>query len=1051
MNRDHYKHTSAKNSIMLTKIISWSLEHRFIVIAATFVMACAGVVSLNVLTIDAFPDTTPVQVQINTDVPGLVATEVERLVTFPIELLMGGLPGLTEVRSTSQFGLSQVTVTFEDQTDIYLVRQLISQRITNLEMPAGSTKPELGPVATGLGEVLHYVLSAKDREHGPDMTEIRTLQDWEIRPDLRTVPGTAEINTWGGLKKQYQVKIEPDLLFKYELTFKEVVDALKTNNLNIGGGYMDRNGDMLLVHGIARVISTDQIGEIQIATVRGVPIRVKDVAEIVIGHELRRGLVTADGKGEVVLGLGFMRIGENSSVVTKDLSDKFGEMQSRLPEGVQADVFYERTDLVNEVVGTVRNNLCEGALLVVAILYIFLGNLRAGLIAAAGIPICMLFAFTGMYQAGIAGTLLSLGAIDFGIVVDSSVVVIENIVHHLAHQQAHPDGRSRIQVIRDAVIEVRKPAVFGQLIIMIVYIPILTLQGVEGKMFRPMALTVILVLVGSLILSLTLTPVLASLALPKRLDDGGGFFLRLLKATYSVALGIVMKVKLVVWMAAIGSVAVAVWIASTLGTEFIPQLAEGSIVIGIRYPAGTSYLESAKNNTLVEQMLLKTFPDEISHVWSRVGEPDINTDAGTPETTDMFVTLKPRKEWSRAKSQVELVGILEQEMKQFRGRTVWFTQPIEMRLNEMLTGVRADLALKLFGDDLDTLIKSASQIADVLRKIPGCVDLAVDDVAGQPILQIQLDRGQIARYGISAETVMDVVEAVSGKTVGEVIEGQIRIPVAVLLPTKYRSSPSSLATLMLATPSGNRIPLTRVADVREVRGAKYITRESSKRRIAIQCNVRGRDIGSFVTEAQAGIREKVPLAHGYRLEWGGQFENMRRAQLRLLIVIPLALGMILLLLYFTFHNIIDTIFVFASVPFACVGGILALVIREMPISISAAVGFITLSGVSVLSSMVLVAAVRSRLQGGGSMQEAVMHATLNCLRTIIMTAVVASVGFIPMAFSNGVGAEVQRPLATVVIGGVLSSMLMTLFILPVMYASTGSRPKHDESEVYLST
>ncbi|MES2788427.1 MAG: CusA/CzcA family heavy metal efflux RND transporter [Planctomycetota bacterium] len=1031
---------------MLTKIITWSLEHRLTVILATVVLAIVGGVSLNFLTIDAFPDSTPVQVQINTDVPGLVATEVERLVTFPIELLMGGLPGLIEVRSTSQFGLSQVTVTFEDQTDIYLVRQLISQRLSTVEMPPGASKPDLGPVATGLGEVLHYVLAPKDREQGPDMTEIRTLHDWEVRPEMRTVPGTAEINTWGGLKKQYQVKIDPDLLFKYELTFQDVVKALQTNNLNIGGGYIDRKGDMLLVHGIARVVSTTQIGEIQIATVRGVPIRVRDVSEIVIGHELRRGLVTADGEGEILLGLGFMRIGENSSAVTKALSEKFHEIRGRLPEGVKADVFYERTDLVKEVVGTVRNNLCEGALLVIAILYIFLGNLRAGLIAAAGIPLCMLFAFTGMYQLGIAGTLLSLGAIDFGIVVDSSVVVIESIVHRLAHHTAGADGRTRLQIIRDAVVEVRKPAVFGQLIIMIVYIPILTLEGVEGKMFRPMALTVILVLIGSLILSLTLTPVLASIALPRHLDDRDSLLLRVLKAAYSFALGFVMKIKTLVWLFAVACLFATVWIASQLGTEFIPQLAEGSIVIGIRYPAGTSYLESAKNNTLVERHLLKTFPDEIVHAWSRVGEPDINTDAGTPETTDMFVTLKPQKVWKRAKTQVELVGILEKEMQQFKGRTVWFTQPIEMRLNEMLTGVRADLALKLFGDDLDTLLKSANQIADVLRDIPGCADLAVDDVAGQPILQIQLDRGEIARYGISAESVMDVVEAVSGKTVGEVIEGQVRLPVAVLLPSAYRSSPTDLAKLMLATPSGNRVPLTRVADVREVRGAKYITREGSKRRIAIQCNVRGRDIGSFVADAQSQIQQKVPLERGYRLEWGGQFENMRRAQLRLLLVVPPALGMIILLLYLSFRNVIDTMFVFASVPFACVGGVLALLVRDMPISISAAVGFITLSGVSVLSSMVLVAAVRSRLQEGQTAQQAIRDASLGCLRTILMTAVVASVGFFPMAFSNGVGAEVQRPLATVVIGGVMASMLMTLLILPVMYASLPhSQKSHRES------
>lgn len=1019
---------------MLIWIISWSLKNRIAVLIGTTLIAIAGYLSLQALDIDAFPDSTPVQVQVNTDVPGLVATEVERLVTFPIELVMGGLPGLTEVRSISQFGLSQVTVTFVDGTDLYLVRQLISQRLSNLEMPTGVPRPELGPIATGLGEVFHYILAPDHSTKSADMTSIRTFHDWNIRPDMRTVPGTAEINTWGGLKKQYQVLIDPDKLFKYNLTFQQVVTALQSNNLNVGGGYMDRKGDMLLVHGISRVMSAPQIGDIQIAAYNGVPVQVHDVAQIVIGHELRRGLVTADGQGEVLLGLGFMRIGENSHAVTQQLSEKFEELRKTVPEGMRTDVFYDRTDLVDAVISTVRNNLCEGALLVISLLYCFLGNIRAGLVAAAGIPLCMLFAFIGMKQLGIAGTLLSLGAIDFGIVVDSSVVVIENIVRHLGHQGAKLDAAGRLRVIRDAVIEVRKPAVFGQLIIMIVYIPILTLEGVEGKMFRPMALTVILVLIGSLILSLTLTPVLASLALPKQVSEEDVLLVRVMKAMYAPILRWTLNLKTAICLLAAAVLGLAMMVATHLGTEFIPQLAEGAIVIGIRYPPGTSYLESAKNNTLIEQALLKKFPTEIEHVWSRVGEPDVNTDAGTPETTDMFVSLKPRGEWKQAETQVELVGVMEQALKDFQGRTIWFTQPIEMRLNEMLTGVRADLALKLFGDDLDTLIDTANSIADLLRDLPGCVDLAVDDVAGQPILQVQLDREQLARYGLAAEAVMDVVEAVSGKSVGQVIEGQLRFPLAILLPEKYRESPRGLATLMLATPSGSQIPLTRVADVREVRGAKYITRESSKRRITIQCNVRGRDIGGFVAQAQQVVRDNLELPQSYRLEWGGQFENMKRAQRRLLIVVPLALAMIVGLLWITFRNLADTTVVSASIPFACVGGILALSLREMPLSISAAVGFITLSGVSVLSSMVLVSAIRNLLDAGHTPREAILQASQECLRTVIMTSLVASVGFLPMASSSGMGAEVQRPLATVVIGGVVTSMLMTLFVLPVLCA-----------------
>ena len=1016
--------------LMLISVISWSLRHRLAVCLGAVVIALAGAFSLKHLDIDAFPDSTPVQVQVNADVPGLVATEVERLVTFPIELVMGGLPGLVEVRSISQFGLSQVTVTFEDGTDIYLVRQLISQRLLNVELPAGVPRPELGPIATGLGEVFHYALVPEGMGTPEELTAIRTYHDWEIRPELRTVPGTAEINTWGGLKKQYQVIVDPQRLFKYDLTFQQVVGALESNNLNVGGGYIDRKGDMLLVHGIARVTDVKQVGDIQIATYDGVPVCVHDVSQIVIGHELRRGLVTADGKGEVLLGLGFMRIGENSHAVTQDLSARFEELRKALPKGVKSEVLYDRTDLVDSVIATVRNNLCEGALLVVSLLYIFLGNFRAGLVAAAGIPLCMLFAFIGMKQWGIAGTLLSLGAIDFGIVVDSSVVVIENIISRLGHLPPGTSLSGRLTAIRDAVVEVRKPAVFGQLIIMIVYIPILTLEGVEGKMFRPMALTVILVLIGSLLLSLTLTPVLASLMLPKQISEEDVLLVRIFKRLYAPLLRWTLRARAVACFFAFLILGLAGTLATRLGTEFIPQLAEGAIVVGIRYPPGTSYLESARNNTLIERRLLEEYPNEIAHAWSRVGEPDINTDAGTPETTDMFVTLKDRSEWTRAKTQTELVTEMEKTLQDFQGRTIWFTQPIEMRLNEMLTGVRADLALKLFGNDLEELIATANRIADSLRRLPGCADLAVDDVAGQPILQIQLRRDQLARYGVSAESVLDVVEAVSGKPVGQVIEGQLQFPLAVLLPDDFRQSPQGLAKLMLATPSGSHIPLTHVADVREVRGAKLITRESSKRRITIQCNVRGRDIGSFVAAAQEAVRQNVELPAGYRLEWGGQFENMKRAQQRLMIVVPIALGLIVALLWATFRGVGDTLIVAASIPFACVGGILALWLRGMSLSISAAVGFITLSGVSVLSSMVVVSAVRRLREQGEMPREAIFGASVETLRTVIMTSLVASVGFLPMASSSGMGAEVQRPLATVVIGGVVTSMLMTLFLLP---------------------
>ncbi len=1022
---------------MLQSVISWSLHHRLLVIGGAFALVIAGWLSLTALNIDAFPDTTPVQVQINTVAPALVATEVERLITFPIELAIGGMPGLKDVRSISQFGLSQVTVTFEDGTDIYIARQMINERLTSLEMPAGMPRPEMGPVATGLGEVFHYVL-VPDGSPGRPLTELRTLQDWVIRPELRSIPGTAEINSWGGLEKQYQVRIDPSSLFRHDVTFQQVIEAVLSNNLNVGGGYIDRGGDMLLVHGIARTVTIEQIGDIVITSHEGLPVCVRDVAEIAIGHEIRRGVVTADGQGEAVLGLGFMRIGENSYGVTQRIRDGFQNVLKVLPKDMKAITVYDRTDLVDDVIATVKQNLLDGALLVILILYIFLGNLRAGLIAAVTIPLSMLFAFCGMYQIGLAGTLLSLGAIDFGIVVDSSVVVIENIVRRLSHQPPGTTGASRLETIRQAAIEVRNPTVFGQLIIMIVYIPILTLEGVEGKMFRPMALTVVLVLTGSLILSLTLTPVLASYVLPKQTSEREVFLVRVAQWIYARVLRVTLKFRLAALGLAGCSLLMAVLMVLGFGSEFVPRLSEGSIVIGVRRVPGTSFDQSALVNTQMERALLAAFSDEISHVWSRVGEPEVNTDAGSPETTDMFVTLKPRSQWSKAKTQDELVGLMERELSQFKGQVIWFTQPIEMRINEMLTGVRADVAIKLFGEDIDELVAMADRLEDLLRSIPGSADLATDDVAGQPILQIRLQQDEIARYGVSAETVLDVVEAVSGKGVGEVLEGQLRFPLAIRLPDGLRASPSSIAGIMVSAPTGERIPLSRLASIEEIRGPKLITREWGKRRISIQCNVRGRDVGSFVAEAQQRIAQEIQLPAGFRIDWGGQFENMQRAQKRLMIVVPLALLLIVALLFFTYRDLTDTLFIFTSVPFACVGGIVAVWMRDMPLSVSAAVGFITLSGVSVLNSMVVVSALKSRLAEGLPMQEAIEKAVVSCLRTVLMTALVASVGFIPMATSVGTGAEVQRPLATVVIGGVISSTLMSLLVLPVLYSLRGS-------------
>ncbi|HVX61048.1 MAG TPA: CusA/CzcA family heavy metal efflux RND transporter [Pirellulales bacterium] len=1020
---------------MLERVITWSLSHRAIVIGVALAAAAIGFYSLGQLNVDAFPDTTPVQVQINTVAPAMVPDEIERLITFPIELAMGGMAGLKQHRSISQFGLSQVTVTFEDDVNIYLARQMINERLGSVELPPGARRPEMGPVSTGLGEVFHYLLL----DTGAGLTDLRTIQDWKVKPSMRSVAGTAEINSWGGFEKQYQIRIDPVMLVKYDVSLEQLMKAVRGNNLNVGGGNIDQSGDMLLVHGVGRTVNVEQIENIVVAAMDGVPILVRDLAKVVISHEIRRGAVTANGRGEAVLGLGFMLMGENSYAITERMRDKFEEIGPNMPAGAEPEVVYDRTVLVDRVIQTVRSNLFDGALLVITILFIFLGNLRAGLICATAIPLAMLGAFFGMWQLGIAGTLLSLGAIDFGIVVDSSVVVLENIVSHLAHHGA-ATGASRLEIIRKAAIEVRTPTVFGQVIIMIVYIPIFTLEGVEGKMFRPMALTVVFVLIGSLVLSLTFIPVLASLVLPKRLEEQEVLPVRIAQWLYRPLLRVAMANRFAVLGLAGGALGVALMIALGMGSEFVPRLSEGNAVIGIMRPPGTSLLESVRVNTQMERALLAAFPDEISHVWSRTGAPAVATDAGSIEETDMFVSFTPRHQWRRAETQDQLVELMFAEVGDIPGQTIWFTQPIEQRINEMLSGVKADIALKLFGDDFEVLLDKAQELAKVLKPIPGCVDLAVEQISDLPILQVHIRQNEIARYGVPAEEVLNLVESIGGKAVGEVVEGQLRFPLVIRLPEELRENPEEVGALTVVSATDERIPLSQLADIKVITGPKRVMREWGQRRITVTCNVRGRDMGSFVAEAQQKIDEQVELpSKSYYLEWGGQFENLQRAQKRLTVVVPLALGLIAVLLYSSYRNLTDTLLVFASVPFACVGGILAMWTRNLPLSISAAVGFITLSGVSVLNSMVVVSRLRRLQESGMELRPALEAAAFGCLRTVMMTAMVASVGFVPMATSDGMGAEVQRPLATVVIGGVVSSTLMTLFILPVLYLLAPTR------------
>ncbi len=1016
---------------MLNAVIDFSLRYRWLVIVGAVALAVAGGLSMRQLDIDAFPDTTPVQVQVNTVAPALGPAEVEQQITIPVEQALAGLPKVTTLRSVSKFGLSQVVLVFADGTDIYFARQLVTERLAAVKMPDGLDRPKMGPVSTGLGEVYHYVITGK----GDDVTELRTVHDWVVRPQMRAVPGVAEVNSWGGYERQYQVRIDPSKVAKYGLTFDRVTAAVRENNQNVGGGVIDRGSGSLLVAGVGRTTTLDQIRAIQIAVQDGVPVLLGDVAEVKIGSEVRRGAVTADGKGEVVLGLGFMTMGENSHEVTWGMKNKLDEVRPSLPPGVKAEPVYDRTELIDHVIDTVKANLFEAGLLVVAVLFLFLGNLRAAFIVALAIPLSMLFAFAGMLRFGVAASLLSLGAIDFGMVVDSSVVMVENCVRHLSHGEA--EKRGKLAVIRDAAVEVRKPTLFGELIILIVYLPILTLEGIEGKLFRPMALTVIFALLGSMILSMTLMPALASLLLPKRVSEREPFLIRAVKWVYVPVLKLTMRHKLAVLL--FGALVLAITfgvMAPPLWKDavFVPKLSEGAITLGTVRLAGTSLADSVEANTNVEKALLAAFPNEINHVWSRAGTAEVATDPMGVELTDIFITLKPRAKWKRAKTQEELTSLIQKELRTVQGLKFAFAQPIEMRINEMTAGTRSDFTVKLFGDDLDELAKKAAEIEKVMKTVHGAVDVAAEQVTGQPVLQVKVKQDQLARYGIPARAVLDLVESIGSKPMGEVVDGQFRFPLVVRLPDEWRGSPEAVGSIQLPTATGERVPLSRVADIRVIEGPSTITREWGQRRVAITCNVRDRNLGGFVAEVQDRIKADITLPPGrYHLGYGGQFEHLERARTRLLIVVPVALVLIFLLLYATYRNIPDTLRVFTGVPFAWVGGIIALWVRDMPFSIPAGIGFIALSGVAVLDDMILVSYVRDLQRKGRTLERAVEEAAITRLRPVLMTTLVASLGFLPMAFSTGTGAEVQRPLATVVIGGVISAMVMSLLVLRVLF------------------
>jgi len=1021
---------------MLKSLVDFMLTYRRLILVLSGLLCIVGLLALWSLPFDAFPDTTPVMVQVNVAAPGWAPEDLERLVAYPLERVLTGLSGLAEVRSVTKYALCQVTVIFDDDVDLYLARQQVSERLLGVDLPDGVGAPQLGPVSTGLGEIFHYIVF----NESTDNTAARTAQDWLLKPQLQAVPGVAEVNSWGGFEKQYVISFSPDRIARSGLSIDGVVETVRDELGNVPGGQITRGGELTIVRGIGVVESIEQIKNIVISSAEGVPITVADIAEVAISHETRRGAVTYNGRGEAVLGLGFMITGENPATTTRRLAERLEEAKAGLPEDIEAVPVYERTDLVDEVLRTVEHNLMFGALLVVAVLFVFLGNIRAGLIVASAIPLSMMFAFDLMSRLGIAGSLMSLGAIDFGLAVDNTVIQVENSVRRLSHAG---DQANRLHVIRDAILEVRKPSLFGELIIIIVYLPLLTLQGVEGKLFRPMALTVVFVLTGSLLLSFTVIPALIGSFLRSGVKEQEPLFLRLLKRVYEPVVGAALRHARKVLAAAAVLVVLGIILFTRLGSEFVPRLSEGTVVVNFVRLAGISLDQSLDYNTRIERDLLEHFPDEIAQVWSRTGTAELSTDPMGLELTDMFITLKPRGQWTRASDQDELVAALDTQLADLPGQNRIFTQPIEMRVNEMIAGIRSDIGIKLFGDDFAILEEKADEIATLVETIDGSADVSVEQLTGQPQLHLSLDRLRMARFGLTADEVLTAIETLGGVTVGDVFEGQRRFDLVVRVDTTVIRGPEDVGRILVRSSTGAVIGLDRVTGGRLEEGPGMITREWSKRRIVIQCNVRGRDIGSFVGEVRDRLAADLELPTGYFIRLGGQFENLERARNRLIIVVPITLLLIFGLLYWTYRSARDAVLIFTGVPLAGLGGVVTLAVRDMPFSISAAVGFIALSGIAVLNGLVLVSQIKRLKSEGNDIRNAITMSALTRLRPVVMTALVAAVGFIPMVLSTGAGAEVQHPLASVVVGGIITSTALTLIVLPALYLVFGSRTESE--------
>ena len=1020
---------------MINALIRFSVSQRLLVLLMVAMLIGAGVYSLRSLPIDAVPDVTNVQVQVLTAAPSLAPLEVERQITFPVEVAMSGLPRIDEIRSVSKFGLSAVTVVFEEGVDIYFARQLVLERLSEArdQIPENIGSPEMGPISTGLGEIYQYELAGAPGS-GYDAMALRTVQDWIVRRQLMGVPGVTEVNSFGGFAKQYQVKLDPAKLQAYDLSLRDVLAAVAGNNANVGGAYIERGAEQYLLRGIGLVESAEDIGNIVVKTAaEGVPVFVRDVGQVVTGAAVRQGAVTADGKGEVVVGIAMMLKGENSRTVAERVKERVEQIKKTLPKGVELIPFYDRTELVDRTIKTVVKNLVEGAILVIIVLILLLGNWRGAMIVASIIPLSMLFAAILMRIFNVSGNLMSLGALDFGLIVDGAVVMVENVVRRRAEAQHHGSKEAPERTILDACMEVGRPVVFAVAIIAIVYLPILSLTGIEGKMFKPMALTVVFALIGSLLLSLTYVPAAMTFVLRGKVSEKESPLIRIAKRWYKPALAWTMRNRKKALAMALVLVVISGVIFPFLGSEFIPRLDEGALAIQVQQLPSVSLAQSVRTTTAVERVLMQ-FP-EVTKVVSKTGRAEVATDPMSVDFSDLYIGLKPPSEWKTARTREELVEKMSKALEeQLPQATISFSQPIELRVAELIAGVRSDVAIKIFGDDLDVLKKTADQIAAVVNKIEGASDVKAEATAGLPQLQIKPDRAAIARYGINVEDVNDLIETlIAGKNAGLVYEGEQRFDLVVRLIDPASRDIDTIRNLRVPAPNGAMVPLSSIASMNLIEGPAQISREDTRRRIAVEANVRGRDIGSFVAEAQKAIDAQVKMPPGYYTTWGGQFENLQRASARLLIVVPIALFLIFVLLFTTFNSVKQAALIYTGIPFAIVGGVLFLALRGMPFSISAGVGFIALFGVAVLNGVVMVSYINHLREEGKTVEEAVVQGAEIRLRPVLMTALVASLGFIPMALATSAGAEVQRPLATVVIGGLITSTLLTLLILPTLY------------------